>query len=112
MACPAQPSISVDIFVHALVEVAAQLVSECRCVSIEDPGSGISSGALSFFIFWRFVAKGMVTVSQERAGTVLCYGSRGPSLEAVFARAVGQISEKANLALVGAKVMAGLISSP
>ena len=74
---------------HAFVEVAAQLVSECPCVSREAPSIGMSSGALRFLIFWRCVAKGMDTVSQERAGTVLWYGSRGPSLEAVFARAVG-----------------------
>ena len=71
------------------MEVAAQLVSEGPCVCREAPGNGMSSGALRFLIFWRCVAKGMDRVSQERAGMVLWYGSRGPSLEAVFARAVG-----------------------
>ena len=71
------------------MDVAAQLVSECPCESSEAPSSGMSSEALRFLIFWRCVAKGMDTVFQERAGTVLWYGSRGPSLEAVFARAVG-----------------------
>ena len=70
------------------MKVAAQLVSKCPYVSREAHISGMSSGALKFLIFWRCVAKGMETVSQERAGTVLWYGSRGPSLEAVFARAV------------------------
>ena len=74
---------------HAFVEVAAQLVSESPCVSGGAPGSGLSSGVLRFLIFWRRVAKEMDTVSQETTGTVLWYGSRGPSLEAVFARAVG-----------------------
>ena len=50
---------------------------------------GCPLGALRFLIFWKCVAKGMDTVSQETAVTVLWYGSRGPSLEAVFARAVG-----------------------
>ena len=51
---------------------------------------GSSSGmSLRFLIFWRCVDKEMDRVSQERAGMVLWYGSRGPSLEAVFARAVG-----------------------
>ena len=71
---------------HAFVEVAAQLVSKCPCVSREAPSSGMS---LRFLIFWSCVAKGMDTVFQERAGTVIWYGSRGPSLEAVFASAVG-----------------------
>ena len=53
---------------HALVEVAAQLVSECPCFSREAPSSGMS---LRFLIFWRCDAKGMDTVFQERAGTVL-----------------------------------------
>ena len=64
-------------------------MSECPCVSREAPSSGMSSGALKFLIFRRCVVKGMDTVSQETAGTFLWYGSRGPSLEAVFARAVG-----------------------
>ena len=85
----AQPSISVDICGHAFVQVAAQLVSECPCVSREAPSSGMSSGALRFLIFWRCVAKGMDTVSQDTAGRVLWYGSREKSLEAVFARAAG-----------------------
>ena len=74
---------------HAFVEVAAQLVSKCPCVFREAPSSGMSSGALRSLIFWRCVAKGVDTVSQETGGIVLWNGSRGPSQEAVFARAVG-----------------------
>ena len=74
---------------HAFVEVAAQLVSECPCVSREATSIGMSTGALRFLIIWRCVAKGMDTVTKERAGTDLWYGSRGPSLEAVFARTLG-----------------------
>ena len=68
------------------------LLSLCQ-ISPVGPGwpklLGWPQGPWRFLLICRVVANGMGRVSLERAGPVLRCGSRGPSLEDVWARAVG-----------------------
>ena len=61
---------------------------------------GLPQGPWSFLLICSVVAHVLGPFSHEKTGTVLQCGSRDPSLEGVWARAVGQTSENTNSAYV------------
>ena len=79
------------------MEVVGQLVPDRPCLPRAAYTIGMPWRPWRFLLICRVVANGLDRVSLEREGTVLWCGSRGPNLEGVLSRAVGQKSEKKNL---------------
>ena len=66
------------------MEVDAQLVSDRPCLSTENYILGWPRGLWRFHLICTILDNGMGRIPMDLVGTVLMYGSKGPSLEGVW----------------------------